>query len=266
MTGSRAARASWRTLVAAGLASAIAAGCSTATPAPTPAAESLVMLASAEAYSSVLRLRLGFLEQAGQIEDLQVRLARAEEIQSAIGAGEFQLAFVVAEPDPQVWAAPIASVPIRLVANAANPLAEIDVEDLRSIFAGNLTDWQELGAPAHAVRVISQEPQFETARAFRRGMLGGGQIGGGAIVAPSGWAMAQAVGDDPGAIGYLMCNDLTPRIRPLRIAGEGQPPSREASARLFAIAPHPPTGVALEFLLWAQSPSGQQTMLTNCSP
>ena len=266
MTGSRAALAAWRTLVAAGLASAIAAGCSTATPAPTPAAEPLVVLASAEAYSSVLRLRLGFLVQAGQIADLQVRLVTAEGIQSAIGSGEAQLAFVVGEPDPQGWAAPIASVPIRLVVNLANPLAEIDEEDLRSIFAGKLTDWQELGAPAHAVRVISQEPQFETARAFQRDMLGGGQIGGGAIVAPSGWAMAQAVGDDPGAIGYLMCNDLTPRIRPLRIAGEGQPLSREASARLFAIALHPPTGVALEMLLWAQSPSGQQTVLANCSP
>ncbi len=266
MIGSRAALAAWRTLVAAGLASAIATGCSTATPAPTPAAEPLVVLATAEAYSSVLRLRLGFLAQAGQIADLQIRLVAEEEIQSAIGADAAQLAFVVGEPDPQGWAAPIASVPIRLVANAANPLAEIDEEDLRSIFAGNLTDWQEIGAPAHAVRVIAQESQFETARAFQRDTLGGGQIGGGAIVAPSGWAMAQAVGDDPGAIGYLMCNDLTSRIRPLHIAGEGQPLSREASARLFAMALHAPTGVALEFLLWAQSPSGQQTVLANCSP
>ena len=266
MIGSGAAPAAWRALVAAGLSAAIVAGCSTATPSPTPAAEPTIVLASAEAYSSVLRLRQGFLVQAGQVADLQIRLVTEEEIQSAVDTEESQLAFVVGEPDPQRWAAPIASVPIRLVANAANPLEEIDVEDLRSIFAGDLTDWQALGAPALTVRVIAQDPHFETARAFQRIVLGGGQTGGGVIVAPSGWAMAQAVGDDPGAIGYLMCNDSTPRIRPLRIAGEGDPGSREASAQLFAIALHAPTGVALEFLRWAQSPSGQHTVLENCSP
>jgi len=264
MTGSPVALTAWRALVAAGLAAALAAGCSAATPASTPAAESLVVMASAEAYSSALRLRVGFVAQAGATADLEIRLATVEEIQTAVAAGDPQLAFVVGEPDPQRWAAPITSVPIRLVVNAATPLAEIDVEDLRGIFAGDLTDWQDLGGPAYAVRVITQESQFETARAFQRDVLGGGQIGGGAIVAPSGWAMAQAVGDDQGAIGYLMCNDSTPRIRPLRIVGEGQPTSGEASARLFAIALHAPTGAALEFLLWAQSPSGQQALLANC--
>jgi DNA-binding transcriptional LysR family regulator len=264
MTRSHAALAAWRALVAAGLTGALAAGCSAATPASAPVAESLVLMASAEAYSSALRLRLGFLAQAGQTVDLEIRLVAAEATQSAVGAGESQLVFVVGDPDPQWWAAPIASVPIRVVVNASNALAEIDEEDLRGIFAGNLTDWQDIGGPAHAVSVITQDSQFETARAFQRDVLGGAQIGGGAIVAPSGWAMAQAVGDDPGAIGYLMCNDSTPRIRPLRIVGKGQPASHEASARLFAIALHEPTGAALEFLLWAQSPSGQQALLANC--
>jgi phosphate transport system substrate-binding protein len=264
MTGSRARLAAWRALMAAGLASALAAGCSAAMPAPTRPAEPLVVMANTEAYPSALRLRQGLLAQSVPIADLQIRLVAEEELDRAIGAGEAQLALVMGEPAPQLWAAPIASLPIRLVVNAANPLEEINEEDLRSIFAGNLSNWRDVGETSRAVRVITQDSQFETARAFQQDVLGGGSIGGGTIVAPSGWAVAQAVGDDAGAIGYLMCNDSTPRVRPLRIVGQGQRTPDEIGVQLFAIAPRAPSGAALEFLLWTQGSSGQQAVLANC--
>lgn len=254
----------WRAAVAACLGLALVAGCSAPASTPTPSGESLVLLATSEAYSSALRLRQGFLEGASQAADLEIRLTSADRIQSQFDSDERQLALVVGGPSPQVWAAAIAIVPINLVVNTANPLAEIDVADLRRIYDGGETDWSAIGGLSDSIVVITQDAQLEVAREFRRDVLAGGQIGGGAIVAPSGWAVAQAVGDDPRAIGYLMCNDSTPRTRPLRIVDEDQPASGEASVQLFVVATHPATGAALEFLLWAQSPPGQQAVLASC--
>ncbi len=264
MTERRMPANAWRATVAACLAVALVQGCSTPASPPTPSGESLVVLATSEAYSSALRLRLGFLDRAGQTADLEIRLSSPDQIQSRFDSGESQLAFVVGEPSPQLWAAAIAIVPIYLVVNSANPLAEIDIADLRRIYDGGETDWSAIGGLSDSIVVITQDGQLEVAREFAREVLAGGQIGGGAIVTPAGWAMAQAVGDDPRAIGYLMCNDSTPRTRPLRIAGEDHPASGEAGVRLFAVATHPATGAALEFLLWAQSPPGQQAVLANC--
>jgi DNA-binding transcriptional LysR family regulator len=223
-----------------------------------------VVLTTSEAYSSALRLRLSFHEIAGRTTDLEIQLASAERIQSQLESGESHMALVVGEPSSQLWAAAIANVPIHLIVNLANPLAEIDQADLRGIYAGGLTNWQAVGGLSDDIRVMTQDSQLEAARVFKRDVLAEGQIGGGAIVTPSGWAMAQAVGDDPAAIGYLLCNDSTPRTRSLRIVGEELPASGEASVTLFAIAARPPTGAELDFLVWAQSPPGQWAVLANC--
>ncbi len=254
-----------RVSVAAAIAAALASACSGFTPTPTPVPAPLVLVASSEAYGSAQNLRRGYLAASGAVAEIDIRLASADDVAAQLGERSADLAVVFGEPDSHLWAALLAQLPLRVVVHESNPLSEIQVENLRSLFAGAMVDWRTLGGPDAAVTIVAQDAQSEASRVFARDMLAGSVIGGIARVAPAGWAVAQAVGQEPGAIGYLACPDLTPRVRAVAIIDPDSGNPIEALVRLFAVAEEAPKGAALDFLLWAQSPAGRRAVSDGCA-
>lgn len=53
-----------------------------------------------------------------------------------------------------------------IVVNSANPIANLTKEQIRGIFAGEIKDWSQVGAPAGEIKVFVREPSAATRQIF----------------------------------------------------------------------------------------------------
>lgn len=53
-----------------------------------------------------------------------------------------------------------------IVVNIANPIANLTKDQIRAIFAGDIKDWSQVGAPAGEIKVFVREPSAATRQIF----------------------------------------------------------------------------------------------------
>jgi len=77
-------------------------------------------------------------------------------------------------PDKQkVAALQIGLTGTAVAVSAANPIASLTKEQIRSIFAGEIRDWKDVGSPAGAITVFVREPTAATRQVFDEFVFGG---------------------------------------------------------------------------------------------
>ena len=86
--------------------------------------------------------------------------------------------------------------------NEANPLKELSLEQLASIFTGAVTNWKELGGSDEAIVVYSRENNSGTYEFFKEHVLKGKDFVASAQTMPGTAALLQAVAKDKRGIGY----------------------------------------------------------------
>ena len=60
-----------------------------------------------------------------------------------------------------------------VVVNVANPIASLTKEQIRGIFAGDIKDWSQVGAPAGEIKAFVREPAAATRQIFDEYIFGG---------------------------------------------------------------------------------------------
>ena len=60
-----------------------------------------------------------------------------------------------------------------IVVNASNPIASLTKEQIRGIFAGDIKDWSQVGAPAGEIKTFVREPVAATRQIFDEYIFGG---------------------------------------------------------------------------------------------
>ena len=60
-----------------------------------------------------------------------------------------------------------------IVVNVANPIASLTKEQIRGIFAGDIKDWSQVGAPAGEIKTFVREPAAATRQIFDEYIFGG---------------------------------------------------------------------------------------------
>jgi phosphate transport system substrate-binding protein len=60
-----------------------------------------------------------------------------------------------------------------IVVNATNPIASLTKEQIRGIFAGDIKDWSQVGAPAGEIKTFVREPAAATRQIFDEYVFGG---------------------------------------------------------------------------------------------
>jgi hypothetical protein len=118
------------------------------------------------------------------------------------------------------------------------------------LFAGEITDWAEVGAAAGPVQVVVPAAGSEAAGLLGEAVLPGAVPTNSALVAPGWDAMRALVGGDPLAVGILPRAELSGTVRALETPAE-------LRALVVAEALIEPQGPARDFLAWAQSEAGQ---------
>jgi phosphate transport system substrate-binding protein len=178
-------------------------------------------------------------------------------------------------PPPEaslIWGAPVGQDGIAIITHLGNPLNDLSIEQLRSIFQGQISNWATLGGPDLPITVISREDGSGTRAEFNRLLMGERRTTQSARIAPSSAAVITSVSRQTGSIGYVSMSLLDSSVQALRLAeiaptqANVQANSYPLRTTLFIAGPAEPQGALRQFIAWVQSPDGQAVVAERYSP
>lgn len=185
---------------------------------------------------------------------------------SRLLAGEMPYIFSSHLATPGLWAAPIGQDGIAIIVHPSTAVSEISIEQLRLLYQGFITNWQEVGGSNLPVTVLSREDGSGTRAEFERMVMGPRRTTATAQVVPSTLAMATRVTELPGSIGYVSMHAATEGVQTVAVGGVL--PTRETvesstyplRSTLFVIGLQEPQSHYRALVAWIQGPEGQEVV------
>jgi len=92
---------------------------------------------------------------------------------------------------------------IAVIVNENSRLRELTLQQIRQLFEGHITNWEEMGASDEEILVVSREDGSGTRAVFEDLVMRGHRVTPMAVVMPSSDAVRDYVAAHDGAIGYL---------------------------------------------------------------
>ncbi len=153
---------------------------------------------------------------------------------------------------------------IAIIVHPGNPVTEITIDQLKSIYIGNISNWKDLGGEDKKIVVASRDVASGTFELFKKKVLGGEKTREDAIMLASNKAIATTIKDTPGAIGYVGIGYLSENVKALLV--NGVMPTKETvlngdygiSRPLYMYTDGEPEGLAKQFIDFLLSPEGQK--------
>jgi phosphate transport system substrate-binding protein len=202
--------------------------CGAAVPAPTPEPIAGTYTASGGggALPAVQALAARFKELHPQVT-LVVTESGSNSAIKLIGSNTIDIGFVsraLTEAEKQqVTGIGIGYSGTALIVNAANPVTNLTREQLRQIYAGEVTSWVPFGGSEQTIRPYIREPSAATRQAFEGYVFPGVPTYGKNIVQQTEVeAMLSAVQSFKGAIGIASAGSRTnadPRVKTIKVEG-----------------------------------------------
>jgi phosphate transport system substrate-binding protein len=164
-------------------------------------------------------------------------------------------------------AVPIAYDAIAVIVHPSNPIPNLNVEQIRTIFSGQVTEWSAVNGRKHPITMVTREEGSGTREAFQHLLMGKTEISLSGLVQDSNGAIRQVVADDPNAIGYISLGLVNERVKAVKI--ENIEPNVENIKRqsyriirpfLFVFKTQP-QGLAKSFLDYILSEEGQKILV-----
>lgn len=107
---------------------------------------------------------------------------------------------------------PIAHDGIAAIVNSKNPVKSITTEQLRAIFAGEITNWSEVGGKNIPIDLINRDEASGTREAFAKAIMDETSFDVGAVILPGTGQVREVVSRAEGAIGYISIGFVEPRF------------------------------------------------------
>jgi hypothetical protein len=102
-----------------------------------------------------------------------------------------------------------------VIVSAQSSLSSLTLDQVRSIFLGQVSDWQAVGGPAGPIQVWTYAPGEDIQQIFVRSVMKNQPTTSLARLAVSAPNMSQSVAGVPGSIGYLSRSLMTTMLREL---------------------------------------------------
>jgi len=162
------------------------------------------------------------------------------------------------------FATVIAKDGIAVIIHPSNPVKGLSIDDLRAIYTGQISRWNEIGGETKPVVIISRDTASGTFETFKELALKGEKVRDDALMLASNQAVATTVAKTPGAIGYVGLGYLSDKVKVLEI--DGVEPSEKTvvsgeyklSRPLFMYTNGKPKGLAKKFIDFVLSLAGQR--------
>lgn len=143
-----------------------------------------------------------------------------------------------------------------------NNIDDLSTDQIKKIFSGEVSNWNELGGPNEEIHVITREDGSGTRSAFESLVMNNTDIKSDAIVQSSTESVKQAVSTDPGAIGYISLAHMSDDVKPIKVNGVVPSEENIASEKyelqrpFLLITSKNPSPEVLDFIKWVKSPEG----------
>jgi len=116
----------------------------------------------------------------------------------------------------------IAKDSVAIIVNPQNPLAnslDITMEQAKQIFAGEITNWSQLGGEDHEIEVFTREEGSGTREVFTTYIMGSEEFAATAGVKPSNGEMRAAVASNRYAVAYISLGYVDSSVKTAKIGG-----------------------------------------------
>jgi len=162
-------------------------------------------------------------------------------LSSTVDVGFISRALTDAEKQ-QVTGIPIGFSGTAVVVNAANPVTNLSKEQLRQIYAGEVTSWLDLGGTEPTIRAYIREPNAATRQTFEAFVFGGSvaTYGKNVIQQTEVEAMLTAINSFRGAVGIASTGSRTAsdaRVKMIKIDGVAATQENIASGAYKIVRP-----------------------------
>ncbi len=174
--------------------------------------------------------------------------------------------------DSPLWGFPVAQDGIAVISHLDTTAEHLSTEQLRGIYQGQITNWQEVGGADQAIVVFTREDGSGTRYEFEQLVMGNRRTTTAARLAPGSAAMVSSVAAQPGAIGFVSMAYLDSAVQVLTI--DGVTPSAQTvqdnsyplRTTVFVAGLAEPQGEFRAFIGWMQSPEGQRVVAQRYVP
>jgi phosphate transport system substrate-binding protein len=169
----------------------------------------------------------------------------------------------IAEPDLIPHA--IARDAVVMVVHSSNPVADLTTEQVAKIYAGEITNWKEVGGKDEPIVVVSREEGSGTRDCFEHGVTKkfGKRIKADALFYDSNGAIRTKVSAEPKAIGFISLG-YGEGLKVLTLDGVEcnletcQSGKYPVLRRLYLLTKEVPTGAVKAFIAFCRSEEGQK--------
>lgn len=180
-----------------------------------------------------------------------------------VSEGRLAAALVYSLPvDTPLWFNPVALDGLTIIGHQDNPLSELQIESVRAIFQGEITNWAEVGGIDLLISVFIREAGSGVQETFLSKVLEEDTVLATAIVAPGQAPMLSSVQLEKGAIGLSMMAS-SDGVKSFDISGIQAIPEKTSTQEyplttpLYFVSQSEPQGELRAFLSWLQSAEGQ---------
>lgn len=198
---------------------------------------------------------------------LTLETSSREAILAEVASGELDAAILFHPLDGQeLFDTPVSYAPLTIIVPSNIQVGSLTRDDLRSIFAGQIASWSEVGGPDLPIQVISATKGSSERLAFNSLVMGSYPITSAARLVMDGEAAVDLVRTTPGAIGYGVSGVLPGQVITLNV--DGVPATLEevqsrryslVSAVVF-VSEKEPEDQLRSFLDWILSDAGQEVV------
>jgi len=153
---------------------------------------------------------------------------------------------------------------IAVIVHPSNPVDGLSVEQIKKIYTGGISNWNEVGGKKTKITVISRDSASGTFETFNELALDKERVRPDALLQASNQAVAQTVSRTPGAIGYVGLGYLSSAVKGVSV--EGVEPtnenvingSYELARKLFMYTNGAPEGIVKAFIDFVLGEEGQE--------
>jgi phosphate transport system substrate-binding protein len=135
------------------------------------------------------------------------RFMKDTEFKAAVDAGRMPVAHVIA----------LDGLPV--IVHPGNPVKGLTIEQIRDIYTGKTTNWNQVGGPNRPIVVISRDTNSGTYETFETMVMKGEAMAGTVEHVGSNGAVRQRVQSTPNAIGYAGLGFVDRTVKALEVNG-----------------------------------------------
>jgi phosphate transport system substrate-binding protein len=156
---------------------------------------------------------------------------------------------------------------IAIIVSKDNPVTDLSAKQIKDIFAGNITNWKDVGGKDASITVYQRESSSGTRSAFNSLVMGTTNVTSTALQASNTLNMIMSVKGNPNAIGYTSYGEMSTDVNALKVGGVAISTStiKDKSYAiqrpfLFVTKGTPTNPISIEFIKFVTSQEGQNIL------